>query len=111
MLTKKLGLNHSKNSCYRIDSTQSSKTHKVPKGYIAVYVGEERKRYEVGVKYLSLPEFQELIVQSHADEIEPKIEGPLMLACRTEEFDQLLKLAKVSSGKPIHNPRNLFSCT
>jgi hypothetical protein len=45
------------------------------------------------------------------DEIEPKIEGPLMLACRTEEFDQLLKLAKVSSGTPMNYPRNLFSCT
>ena len=50
------------------------------------------------MKYLSLPAFQELIVQSQADELEPKIQGPIMLACRTEEFDQLLKLAKVSYG-------------
>ena len=37
-------------------------------------MGEERKRYEVPGKYLSLPAFQELIVQSEADELEPKIQ-------------------------------------
>ena len=96
---KKKSLNHSKNSYNRIDCTKSSnKTRKVPKGYIGLYVGEEKKRYEIPVKYLSLPAFQELIVQSQADELEPKKQGPIMLACRTEEFDQLLKLAKVSYG-------------
>ncbi|KAM4077529.1 hypothetical protein ACJW30_12G144800 [Castanea mollissima] len=97
MFMKKIGLNHSKNSYNRIDSTKSSKTRKVPEGYIGLYVGEEKKRYEIPLKYLSLPAFQELIVQSQADELEPKIQGPIMLACRTEEFDQLLKLAKVST--------------
>ena len=98
MFIKKIGLNHSKKSYNRIDSTKSSKTRKVPKGYIGLYVGEEKKKYEIPVKYLSLPAFQELIVQSQADELEPKIQGPIMLACRTEEFDQLLKLAEVSNG-------------
>ena len=70
MFIKKIGLNHSKNSYNRIDSTKSSKTRKVPKGYIGLYVGEEKKRYEIPVKYLSLPAFQELIVQSQADELE-----------------------------------------
>ena len=70
MFIKKIGLNHSKNSYNRIDSTKSSKTRKVPKGYIGLYVGEEKKKYEIPVKYLSLPAFQELIVQSQADELE-----------------------------------------
>ena len=124
MFIKKIGLNHSKNSYNGIDSTKSSKTRKVPKGYIGLYVGEEKKRYEIPVKYLSLPAFQELIVQSQADELEPKIQGPIMLACRTEEFDQLLKLAKVSNGilkileicshactQIIENICNLYSVT
>ena len=124
MFIKKIGLNHSKNSYNGIDSTKSSKTRKVPKGYIGLYVGEEKKRYEIPVKYLSLPAFQELIVQSQADELEPKIQGPIMLACRTDEFDQLLKLAKVSNGilkileicshactQIIENICNLYSVT
>ncbi|KAM4070175.1 hypothetical protein ACB094_12G144700 [Castanea mollissima] len=106
MFMKKIGLNHCKNSYNRIDSTKSSKTRKVTKGYIGLYVGEEKKRYEIPVKYLSLPAIQELIVQSQADELEPKIQGPIMLACRTDEFDQLLKLAKVSNGIL----KSLFSC-
>ena len=52
MLMKKLGSNHFKNSYIGIDSTKSPETRKVPKGYIGLYVGEERKRYEVPVKYL-----------------------------------------------------------
>ncbi|KAK7825377.1 auxin-induced protein 10a5 [Quercus suber] len=98
MLMKKLGLfSHSKNSYNRIGSTESSKTRKVLKGHIGMYVGEERKRYEVPVKYLSLPAFQELFVHLQEDELQAKIEGPIMLACKIEEFDQLLKLAKVSA--------------
>ena len=70
---KKIRLNHYKNLYNRIDCTKSSnKTRKVPKGYIGLYVGEERKRYEVPAKYLSLPAFQELIVQLQADELEAK---------------------------------------
>ena len=50
----------------------ASGTGLTPLSYITLYVGEERKRYEVPAKYLSLPAFQELIVQLQADELEAK---------------------------------------
>jgi SAUR family protein len=97
-LGKKLFFSQSKKSYEQLDQSakmiSSSKTRKVRKGYVAVYVGEEQKRYEVPLKYLSLPCFQDLIVQAEPEVLEPKIEGPIMLACTTEIFDQLLKLAK-----------------
>ncbi|KAB1224615.1 hypothetical protein CJ030_MR2G009976 [Morella rubra] len=42
---------------------------RVHKGHVPIYVGEEEKiGYEVPLKYLSLPSFQELFVQSaHRD--------------------------------------------
>ena len=40
----------------------ASKPTTVPKGYIAVYVGEDqKKRYVVPVSYLNEPTFQELL--------------------------------------------------
>uniref|UniRef100_A0A7N1A4M8 Small auxin up regulated protein n=1 Tax=Kalanchoe fedtschenkoi TaxID=63787 RepID=A0A7N1A4M8_KALFE len=38
----------------------------VPKGYFAVYVGENKARFVVPVAYLNQPAFQELL--SHAEE-------------------------------------------
>ncbi|KAJ0028365.1 hypothetical protein Pint_35044 [Pistacia integerrima] len=67
---------------------------KVRRGYVAIYVGEEAKRYEVPVKYLSFPPFLELVKQSVGDDFDTQIDGPINLTCTTETFDELLKLAK-----------------
>ncbi|KAF5731910.1 putative SAUR-like auxin-responsive protein family [Tripterygium wilfordii] len=69
------------------------------KGCVAVYVGEEAKRYEVPVKYLSFPVFRELLMQDHDDGIggyfDPKVDGPLKISCcTTSTFDQLMKIAR-----------------
>ena len=60
------------------------------KGHVAVYVGKEKKRYELPVKYLSHHAIQDLMVQSQHGDLEPKIEGPIVLACKTQFFDRLL---------------------
>ncbi|XP_057510030.1 auxin-responsive protein SAUR21-like [Actinidia eriantha] len=40
----------------------------VPKGYLAVYVGEsEKKRFVVPISYLSQPSFQDLLSQSEEE--------------------------------------------
>ncbi|KAJ0089126.1 hypothetical protein Patl1_31524 [Pistacia atlantica] len=67
---------------------------KVRRGYVAIYVGDEAKRYEVPVKYLSFPPFLELVKQSVGDDFDTQIDGPINLTCTTETFDELLKLAK-----------------
>ncbi|KAK9290824.1 hypothetical protein L1049_009002 [Liquidambar formosana] len=91
----KLGLSHFRKYSYkRIVGVENAKTVQVRKGFVPLYVGKEGKRYEVPVKYLSYPTFQALIRQSVADEREIKIEGPIVLPCKTEIFDQILKLAK-----------------
>ncbi|KAK4258533.1 hypothetical protein QN277_004975 [Acacia crassicarpa] len=46
-----------------IRRASSSKSRDVPKGYLAVYVGEKMKRFVIPISYLSQPSFQELLSQ------------------------------------------------
>lgn len=61
-----------------------------------IYVGKECKRFEVPVKFLSVPAFQKLVKKfvNDDDRLDPKIDGPLVLECGAEFFDLFLKLAK-----------------
>lgn len=64
--------------------SHSEKHGVVPKGYIPVYV--EGKRYKIPLKYLSRPACQKLLNKSQTDLFDPKIEGPLVLRCTTDDF-------------------------
>jgi SAUR family protein len=44
-------------------SQASSKVVNVPKGYLAVYVGEKMKRFVIPMSYLNQPSFQDLLSQ------------------------------------------------
>ncbi|XP_062076979.1 auxin-responsive protein SAUR22-like [Humulus lupulus] len=66
------------------------KSKTIPKGYFAVYVGEEqKKRYVVPLSYLNEPAFQELL--SMAEEVfgyeHPT--GGLTIPCREDIFIDL----------------------
>ncbi|CAN6539682.1 unnamed protein product [Malus baccata var. baccata] len=74
--------------------TALSKSQLPKKGYINVYVGQERKLYQVPLKYLLNPTLQQLIKKSESDVFDAKIDGPIELACTTNTFDQLLKIFK-----------------
>ncbi|CAB4299963.1 unnamed protein product [Prunus armeniaca] len=68
-----------------------------PKGYVFLYVGEERKRYTVSLKCLSCPAFEEAMVESQPDVFDVKIEGPIeLLSCTTEDFHKLM--SKIKEG-------------
>ncbi|CAJ2679451.1 unnamed protein product [Trifolium pratense] len=47
-----------------IKRESSSKGVDVPKGYLAVYVGEKMKRFMIPVSYLNQTSFQELLSQA-----------------------------------------------
>ncbi|KAE8673880.1 Cysteinyl-tRNA synthetase, class Ia family protein, ARATH isoform 1 [Hibiscus syriacus] len=65
------------------------------RAYVPVYVGEEAKRFEVPIKYLSRAAFQELLVRTQGDNgLDAKIDGPIRIACSCERFKQVLKDAK-----------------
>lgn len=45
-------------------SLAASKVVEVPKGYVAVYVGEKMKRFTIPIAFLNQPLFQELLKQA-----------------------------------------------
>ncbi|KAK4284807.1 hypothetical protein QN277_001589 [Acacia crassicarpa] len=45
----------------------ASKTVNVPKGRLAVYVGERLKRFVIPISYLNQPSFQELLSQAEEE--------------------------------------------
>uniref|UniRef100_A0A2C9VJ78 Uncharacterized protein n=1 Tax=Manihot esculenta TaxID=3983 RepID=A0A2C9VJ78_MANES len=59
-----------------------------------MYVCEEGKRYQIPVENLKFSPLQALIKQSQDGDLDFKIDEPIVLACTTDKFDELLKLAK-----------------
>jgi SAUR family protein len=58
----------------------------VPKGYLAVYVGEKMKRFVVPVSYLNQPLFQELLNQAEEQFGYDHPTGGLTIPCREQVF-------------------------
>ncbi|AES89333.1 putative small auxin-up RNA [Medicago truncatula] len=64
----------------------SSKGLEVPKGYLAVYVGEKMKRFVIPVSYLNQTSFQELLNQAEEQFEYDHPMGGLTIPCREEIF-------------------------
>ncbi|XP_074275480.1 auxin-induced protein 15A-like [Silene latifolia] len=69
-----------------------SKSHKgVPKGHVAVYVGNERKRYVVPLSCLSHPAFQDLLSKAEDEFGFNHPMGGLTIPCDEKTFIHVLK--------------------
>ena len=64
----------------------SSKGIEVPKGYLAVYVGEEMKRFVIPISYLNQQSFQELLNQAEEQFEYDHPMGGLTIPCSEEVF-------------------------
>ncbi|XP_014500594.1 auxin-responsive protein SAUR23-like [Vigna radiata var. radiata] len=63
---------------------------KIPKGSVAVYVGEnQKKRFVVPISYLNQPSFQELLSQAEQEFGFDHPMGGLTLPCREDVFLQV----------------------
>ncbi|CAL5402209.1 unnamed protein product [Camellia sinensis] len=68
----------------------SSAAFDVPKGYLAVYVGEsEKKRYVIPISYLNQPSFQDLLSQAEEEFGFDHPMGGLTIPCREDIFIDL----------------------
>ncbi|AES89306.1 putative small auxin-up RNA [Medicago truncatula] len=70
----------------RASNQASSKCTNVPKGYIAVYVGDEMKRFVIPISYLNQPSFQELLNQAEEQFGYDHPTGGLTIPCREDVF-------------------------
>ncbi|XP_027354816.1 uncharacterized protein LOC113864840 [Abrus precatorius] len=64
----------------------ASKAVEVPKGYLAVYVGEKMKRFVIPISYLNQPLFQELLSQVEEEFGYDHPMGGLTIPCIEETF-------------------------
>ncbi|KAF3681934.1 Auxin-induced protein 15A [Capsicum annuum] len=67
---------------------QFNKLHSVPKGHLAVYVGEtdKKKRYVVPIAYLNHTSFQELLKKAEEEFGFQHPMGGLTIPCNEEAF-------------------------
>ncbi|XP_020233045.1 auxin-induced protein X10A [Cajanus cajan] len=64
----------------------SSKAVDVPKGYLAVYVGEKMKRFVIPISYLNQPSFQDLLNEAKEEFGYDHPMGGLTIPCKELEF-------------------------
>lgn len=70
-----------------LSNGRSTTSKDIPKGYLAIYVGEqERKRFVVPVSLLSQPSFQELLRQSEEEFGYDHPMGGLTIPCSQDLF-------------------------
>jgi SAUR family protein len=67
----------------------STAVDEVPKGYLAVYVGEKMKRFMIPVSLLNQPSFQELLTQSEKEYGYEYPMGGLTIPCSEDAFVEL----------------------
>ncbi|KDP34553.1 hypothetical protein JCGZ_11103 [Jatropha curcas] len=65
----------------------ASRSSEVPKGFLAVYIGElEEKRFVVPISYLREPSFQDLLSKAEEEFGFDHPMGGLTIPCREEAF-------------------------
>ncbi|AES89339.1 putative small auxin-up RNA [Medicago truncatula] len=69
-----------------IKRSSSSKSVGVPKGYLAVYVGKDMKRFVIPISYLKQKSFQELLNQAEEQFEYDHPMGGLTIPCKEEVF-------------------------
>jgi SAUR family protein len=69
-----------------IIKSKASSSKGVPKGYLAVYVGEEMKRFVIPVSYLNQISFQDLLSQSEEQFGFDHPMGGITIPCREDVF-------------------------
>ncbi|QCD88647.1 auxin-induced protein 6B-like [Vigna unguiculata] len=70
----------------------SSKAVEVPKGYLAVYVGEKMKRFVIPISCLTQPSFQDLLSQAEEEFGYDHPMGGLTIPCSEDVFQEITSL-------------------
>ncbi|KAL9226927.1 hypothetical protein vseg_002684 [Gypsophila vaccaria] len=80
-------------------SAQGVSSNAVPKGFLAVHVGEEMKRFVIPTNYLKHEAFC-LLLKEAEDEFGFQQEGVLRIPCEVEVFEDILSKVEAKSNGP-----------
>uniref|UniRef100_A0A2N9FY70 Uncharacterized protein n=1 Tax=Fagus sylvatica TaxID=28930 RepID=A0A2N9FY70_FAGSY len=90
MAIRLLGIMHAKHILRRSNSFRKQVSMGVPKGYIAVYVGEsEKRRFVIPISFLNQPSFQELLSKAEEEFGFDHPMGGLTIPCNEDIFINL----------------------
>ncbi|KAE8125961.1 hypothetical protein FH972_020721 [Carpinus fangiana] len=79
-------------------SSDSGTTRRIPPGYLAVYVGPERKRFVIPTRFLNLPVFVGLLARAE-EEFGFQGNGGLVLPCEAGFFSEVLNILERDEGR------------
>ncbi|XP_021689444.2 auxin-induced protein 6B [Hevea brasiliensis] len=71
-------------------SSNSGSSRHIPSGFLAVYVGQNRMRFLIPVRFLHLPIFIALLEKAE-EEYGFKFSGGIVLPCEVDLFKQVLR--------------------
>ncbi|MQM14256.1 hypothetical protein Taro_047186 [Colocasia esculenta] len=80
------------------EADEGSSSRPVPPGFLAVYVGEERRRFVIPTRFLNYPVFAALLKQAE-EEFGFSAGGGLALPCDVEFFRRVVELLDVDEGR------------
>lgn len=86
------------------DISTASSNVVVPKGFLAVHVGEEMKRFVIPTNYLSHIAFSALLKEAE-EEFGFQQEGVLRIPCQVQVFENILKVVELN--EPVRFTRNI----
>ncbi|WVZ02819.1 hypothetical protein V8G54_023625 [Vigna mungo] len=87
----------------------SSKAGDVPKGFLAVYVGEKMKRFLIPVSYLNQPSFQDLLNQAAEEFGYDHPNCGLRIPCSEDIFLRTFVQIPHRNEKSLHILSNIYS--
>lgn len=104
-------MNHWKNLLIS-KSKLPSTSRPVPRGFVAVYVGQEHQRFVIPVPYLNHPLFEGLL-KAAEQEFGFNQNGALLIPCEVPDFEETRKRVKKSQGTHIraHHGANFRTTT
>ncbi|KAM5574600.1 protein SMALL AUXIN UP-REGULATED RNA 51-like [Rosa sericea] len=79
-------------------SSSGSSTRRTPSGFLAVYVGPERRRFVIPARFVNLPVFVGLLEKA-AEEFGFETTGGLVMPCEVAFFKDILKFLEKDERK------------
>ncbi|KAL4569827.1 hypothetical protein LXL04_025471 [Taraxacum kok-saghyz] len=93
---------HTSHDCepfsYECLSSSDESCASTPRGCIALYVGEERRRFVVHTSHLSHPLFQ-MLLEKTAEEFGFVQKDRLVIPCSIDVFREVVRAVKCNNGK------------
>ncbi|CAA6670369.1 unnamed protein product [Spirodela intermedia] len=80
------------------DDAGSSSGRPIPPGFLAIYIGEERRRFIIPTRFLNFPVITSLLKKSE-EEFGYNFSGGLVLPCSVDFFRLVLQLLEKNEAK------------